>query len=466
MPDFPDQMTGTGLFPLSEEAFPARAQPARRTVIAVSLLNRRVRELIEAGASRLWVRGEISNLATPTSGHLYFTLKDRTAQVRCAFFRGNNRTLRQPLENGMEVIVEANASLYEVRGEFQLVVRALEQEGEGALLRAFERLKKKLAAEGLFNADQKQELPVSPRSIGLVTSPTGAAIRDVLSVLRRRHSLARLIIYPTPVQGRESVETISHMLAIADARRECEVLLLVRGGGSLEDLQAFNSEQVARAIHACRLPLVTGVGHEIDITIADFVADQRAPTPSAAAELVSPDRAETLRKLTVSRQRLHQQARHLLLSARHRLQELHRQITEPTRQIWHLQQRCDGHRARLERLTRACLDARVRRLSVLAARLQQHNPIRYLRVQRQRAAQMRRRLSPAIRSFIRLRRQEFAQRVRALQAANPQAILQRGYAIVSHRDSGRIVRRPADVRDGDILSSRLAEGEIISRVQE
>src|SRR6201985_735600 len=288
-----------------------------RNVFTVSRLNREVRVLLERGLGVVWVEGELSNFSQPSSGHWYFSLKDRDAQLRCAVFRLKNSALRltdSPLAStpkaGQQVLARGRISLYEPRGDYQLIVEHLEEAGVGALKREFERLKVKLAAEGLFALERKRSLPRFPRRIGVVTSPSGAAIRDVLHILARRFPPASVLVYPTPVQGASSVPAIVDALQTASARAECDVLIVARGGGSIEDLWSFNDERVARAIHASSIPVVSGIGHEIDFTIADFVADARAPTPSGAAELVAPDRNaclealdRTMERLTVSMRR-------------------------------------------------------------------------------------------------------------------------------------------------------------------
>ena len=263
-----------------------------RDIYSVSRLNREVRALIENNFPSVWVQGEISNLARPASGHIYFSLKDENAQVRCAMFRNSNRLLKFKPTDGMQVLVRASAGLYENRGDYQLIVDHMEEAGAGLLQRRFEELKTKLAQEGLFDTEHKQDIPSFPDRIGIITSPSGAAVRDVLSVLNRRFPGIPVLIYPIPVQGDDAPPQIVRMINKACQHNDCDVLILTRGGGSLEDLWAFNDERVARAVFDCQIPLVCGVGHEIDFTIADFVADVRAPTPSAAAELVSPDRLE------------------------------------------------------------------------------------------------------------------------------------------------------------------------------
>ncbi|HEX6549675.1 MAG TPA: exodeoxyribonuclease VII large subunit, partial [Gammaproteobacteria bacterium] len=300
-------------------ATPTDSSPARQ-IYTVSALNRAARGLLETGLPLLWVEGELSNLARPASGHLYFSLKDASAQVRCALFRNRASLLRFTPRDGQHVLVRARVSLYEPRGDYQLQIEHMEDAGHGALQRAFEELKKKLAAEGLFDAASKKPLPAAPHTIGIVTSPSGAAIRDILSVIRRRYPVARVIVYPVPVQGEGAGAKIAAMLQTASTRAECDVLIVSRGGGSLEDLWAFHEEIVARAIHACPIPVVSGVGHEIDFTIADFVADVRAPTPTGAAELATPDSSEWLQALSNLRTRIVQAQNRSLANLRERIE--------------------------------------------------------------------------------------------------------------------------------------------------
>jgi exodeoxyribonuclease VII large subunit len=275
-----------------------------REIYSISELNSEARVLLEKRFPLIWVEGEISNLARPASGHIYFSLKDEAAQVRCAMFKMHNRLVNFQPKNGQQVLARVRISLYEARGEFQLIVEHMEETGDGALRRQFELLKQKLFEEGLFDEAHKQALPFLPTQLGVITSPSGAAIRDILSVLKRRFPGIPVLIYPVPVQGTEAPQAIVESIHSAAKCQDCDLLILARGGGSLEDLWAFNEETVARAINACPIPIVTGIGHEIDFTIADFVADYRAPTPSAAAEFISPDHTEPGR-VTSSRKPKH-----------------------------------------------------------------------------------------------------------------------------------------------------------------
>jgi exodeoxyribonuclease VII large subunit len=440
--------------------------PPEKRVYTVSQLNLEVRQVLESGFPLIWLEGEISNLSRPASGHLYFSLKDDTAQVRCALFRNRGRYVNQPLGNGLQVRVRARISLYEPRGEFQLIIEHLEDAGEGALRRAFEALKQKLDAEGLFATERKRALPRFPHRIGLITSPGGAAIRDVLSVLARRFPALPVLLYPTPVQGAEAVAGIVRALELAGARRDCDLLLLVRGGGSLEDLQSFNEEAVARAIAACPIPVVSGIGHETDVTIADFAADLRAPTPSAAAELVSPDRAEW-------QARFERLETALIAGLRRRLSGLNQRLdwqrqrlarVHPSRRLQDRAQRLDELDQRLRRALHQRLERERSRLANLDVRLRSHSPRRRLAALAEHHAALNRRLHTALHQELNTRRQRLAELGRALHAVSPLATLSRGYAIVRRPDSGAIVRRADQVTTGESLEVLLAEGRLQVRV--
>jgi exodeoxyribonuclease VII large subunit len=416
------------------------AYVVEREVLSPSELVRQVRELLEGHFPLLWVEGEISNLSRPASGHLYFSLKDAQAQVRCAMFRPKSTYLRFRPADGLRVLVRARVAMYEARGEFQLVVEHMEEAGEGALLRAFAELKAKLAAEGLFDPARKRPPPRLPRRIGVITSPTGAAIRDMLSVIGRRFPLAEIEVLPVPVQGKEAPPAIAAMLGAASAARRHDVLLLTRGGGSLEDLAAFNDERVARAIAACAIPVVCAVGHEIDFTIADFVADLRAPTPSAAAELLVPEAATLLHLAEQRERRLRQRLRH-------RLDSLH--------------QRVDHALARLRaQHPRQRLRAGAQRLAQLHARLRQLHPAAALARRREHLRLLLRRLRTTTALRLNARTLKLAELGRAVHAVSPLATLQRGYAILLDRDDGRVVRSVAQARRSTRFLARVSDGEI------
>ena len=448
------------------DRYPATA--TERDVYTVSRLNSEVRALLEGSFPLLWVEGEISNLARPSSGHLYFSLKDPNAQVRCAMFKGANRALGFTPANGMQVLARARVGLYEGRGEYQLIVEGMEESGEGALHRAFEQLKNRLAAEGLFAPEHKQAMPALPRQIGVITSPTGAALRDILHVLERRFAAIPVIIYPVPVQGKSAAGDIARMIRLASQRKECDVLILARGGGSLEDLWSFNEEIVARAIYNCAIPIVTGIGHEIDFTIADFVADQRAPTPSAAAELVSPDGAEWLQKikrldarlLTLTRNRLRQQIQ-TLKWLNGRLVQQH-----PGRRLQQQGQRLDELEQRLTRAQRSLLRDRLATLAELRARLRQYSPSHRVARSEAHRYQLMQRLRAAMRLKLERQRTQLESLMRALDTVSPLATLRRGYAIVTDYPDGGVVRRAADVQVGEQVQAKLGEGRLICEVRE
>lgn len=481
-----------------------------RSVYTVSRLNKEVRALLERGLGVVWVEGELSNFSQPSSGHWYFSLKDRDAQVRCAMFRLKNVALGFTPKAGQHVVARGRVSLYEPRGEYQLIVDHLEEAGLGALQREFERLKAKLAAEGLFASERKRSLPRFPRRIAVVTSPTGAAVRDVLNILARRFPPARVLVHPTPVQGAAAAPAIVQALQLASARMDCDVLILARGGGSLEDLWAFNDEQVARAIRACAIPVVTGIGHEIDFTIADFAADARAPTPSGAAELVAPDRVACLEALTrmesrmsacmrrelrvVSsrftnasgrlkqahpgmrlvhqaqrlddlEQRLAGAARSLLHTCRHRLSEAFTRLVQrsPEVRLARQTQRLDELQQRLAVASSVLLNSRRHRLSQAQARLMQCSPESLARECGRREEVLRARLDHAMQQYLSRLSHRAALAGKTLDMASPLATLARGFAIVTRPD-GTLVTDARSVPAGEEIEARLASGHLRARV--
>jgi exodeoxyribonuclease VII large subunit len=392
-----------------------------RRVFTVTELLALVRGELESGVGRVWVAGEVSNLRQPGSGHVYLTLKDRGGQVRAALFRQHARRLRFALEDGLEVIVHGEVTVYEARGDLQIIVREVEPRGLGALQLAFEQLRARLEAEGLFDDARKRALPAYPRRVGVVTSPTGAAIRDVIEVTGRRFPAAPLLVAPARVQGDDAEEEIVAALELVALQPEVDVVLLVRGGGSLEDLLAFNSESVARAIRACPIPVVCGVGHEVDVSIADLAADARAPTPSAAAALALPDRSALAAQLQRDRGRLARALERILERAAARFARssdaLHAQA--PARRLAATRERLERALTALIRSARLAVRDGGARLAANAARLE---------------------------------------------ALSPVAVLARGYAIVRHGDQGSVVRAAEQVAVGDALAIRLGSGEIDAAV--
>jgi exodeoxyribonuclease VII large subunit len=389
---------------------------------------------------------------------MYFSLKDAEAQVRCAMFRGRNSRLAFVPKDGLQVLVKAQISLYEGRGDFQLIIEHMEEAGDGALRRAFEILKKKLEQEGLFSQEYKKPLPPFPRSIGVITSPTGAAIRDILNVLQRRAPHISIIIYPTSVQGADAAPQIVKALQTANQRQECDVLLLARGGGSLEDLWPFNAEIVARAIFASQIPVVSGVGHEIDFTIADFVADQRAPTPSAAAELVSPHCQEWLQKLAIYQRRLWQKINDELRHLKTIFSGLAKLLQHPQRRLQEQAQQLDYLESSLQQALLNLLHAKKSELTELLITIHQKNPEQRIMQLLLHQDNLRNRLDLAMQNSLKQKQQIFNNMVRALEAVSPLNTLQRGYAIVQRDET--IIQNAAQVNVGDKISAKLGKGQL------
>ena len=438
----------------------ATSDPFARDVYTVSRLNLDARAILEEAFSTVWIEGEISNLARPRSGHVYFTLKDEHCQVRCAMFRMYNRALGFAPADGLHVLAHARVGLYPERGEFQLIVQYMEEAGEGALRRAFDALKSRLGAEGLFNAEHKRPLPTLPRRVGIVTSPTGAAVRDVLSVLGRRFPAVPVMLYPVAVQGAGAAEEIARMIDRACERAECDVLILARGGGSLEDLWAFNEVVVARAIHRASIPIVTGVGHEVDFTIADLVADLRAPTPSAAAESVVPDAGEWAARYRAFEAHLVAAMRRGLAMRGTGVRMLAKRLVHPRRRLFDHSQRLDTMTMRLSRAAAAAIRERRARLSTLSARLARHAPDRVVEAHRGHCDALERRLRLATRAVLAARRTRVGALERALGAFGPQATLERGYTILLRPGDRSVVRDVDEVRAGERLHARLARGTL------
>lgn len=430
----------------------------QRDIYSVSRLNREIRTLLETGFPAIWLEGELSNLARPASGHVYFSLKDEAAQVRCAMFRNRNLALRFRPENGLQVLVRARVSLYEARGDYQLIVEHMEEAGDGALRRAFDELKVKLEAAGLFAAGHKQPLPRFARRIGVITSPTGAAIRDIVTTLRRRFPGIPVILYPVPVQGETAAPAIVDALRTAARRAECDVLILGRGGGSLEDLWPFNEEAVARAIYDCPIPVVTGVGHEVDVTIADFVADVRAPTPTAAAELVSPSQLEWQQSFAQLGQRLNRLMQQRLRHSEQQLTWLARRLPHPQRYLQSVAQRLDELEIRRNNALRYRLRHSESRLNTLRERLQQHNPRHALARHEAHRQQLAARLNIAMRRRLQDDQQRLQYLGRALETVSPLATLSRGYAIVTREADDKILTDVKRLSAQDRIRVRLHQG--------
>ncbi len=436
----------------------------QRDVFSVSRLNREVRDILEGNFPLIWLEGELSNVARPASGHIYFSLKDESAQVSCAMFRGRNQLIKFKPENGLQVLVRARVSVYEARGNYQLIVESMEEAGDGALRRAFEELKKKLASEGLFDETHKKPLPDLPKQIGVITSPSGAAIRDILTVLKRRFPSIPVVIYPVPVQGEDARTKIARMLKQVSERKECDVIILARGGGSLEDLWSFNEEIVARAIFDSDIPVISAIGHEIDFTIADFVADTRAATPSMAAELVTPDQQEWLQSVRYIQSRLFNLVQKNLQQSTQRLDWLSKRLRHPGRYLQDVAQRLDEQEQRMKNAIRSSIRHAVAKVSELHAHINQHTPLHRIKEQQQLSQNLFHRMHRSQHDIINNKQQNIALLARALDAVSPLATLDRGYAIVNKIPENKLIRKASELETGDRIETRLGKGKIISTV--
>jgi len=432
----------------------------QRDIYSISRLNSEAKGLLEGSFPLLWVEGEISNLACPASGHWYFSLKDQRAQVRCAMFRNRNAHLGFVPKNGMQILIRARISLYEARGDFQVIAEHMEESGDGALRRAFEELKKRLLQEGLFAAEHKQTLPTTIQSIGVITSPSGAAIRDILTTLKRRYPAANVIIYPVAVQGTESASQIAAMFKTIEKRGECDVILLARGGGSLEDLWSFNEEIVARAIYSCPIPVVSGIGHEIDFTIADMVADFRAATPTAAAEMVSPNQSELRVRLQQTMMRLRNAINRGMTQYNQRIDWLTQRLQHPGRLLQNLSQRLDDLQLRMSHAQTHHLWHLSMSINVLQEKLLSLHPEQAINTRKQRLSYLAHQLKQGTQQLLHTKQSRFSLATSTLNAVSPLATLERGYAIVSKTADGNVLRDAHQVKTGDTVQAKLHTGKI------
>ncbi len=437
----------------------------RPRALTVSELNHQARHLLESSFMQVWVEGELSGFSRPSSGHWYFSLKDQKCQIRCAMFRGANQRIRTLPREGDQIRIRGKVTLYENRGDFQIIVEHLEPAGLGALQQAFEALKARLQSEGLFDPARKKPIPATPRHIGVITSPTGAAIHDILTVLKRRCPAIPITLYPTAVQGQAATADIVQAIDRAQRHGLADVLIIGRGGGSLEDLWCFNEEAVARAIAACPIPTVSAVGHEVDVTIADFVADLRAPTPSAAAEKISPDQQDWLRRLTEQQGRLGQSARRLLQRLDNQLGHLSARLRDPRRELLEKAQRMDELELRLNKAIRNRLDQQKQKTDYLLQRMSAQSPRRTLKTASEQTQQLEERLTLAARHLLRQKDERLQHIAQTLHAVSPLATLGRGYAIVKD-DNDRIVRKAGDLVTGSQITARLGHGSVSARVTE
>ncbi|TNI73552.1 exodeoxyribonuclease VII large subunit [Aeromonas media] len=443
------------------------SQSRQQQIFTVTRLNSAVRMILEQDLGLVWLTGELSNLAMPSSGHWYFSLKDISAQVRCAMFKGNNRRVPFRPQDGMQVLVQARVSLYEPRGDYQLIIESMQPAGDGMLALRFEELKRRLDAEGLFDEGRKRQLPREPRAVGLVTSATGAALHDMLTVLERRAPDLPVFIYPTQVQGSAATSQIVAAITLANRRAEVDVLIVGRGGGSLEDLWCFNEEAVARAIAGSAIPVVSAVGHEVDVTISDFAADLRAPTPSAAAELVAPDRSARAQRLLHLKQRLVQAISRRQTAASHQFALLQKRLDhqDPKRRLEQQSQRLDELSGRLQQLLNLRLHQGERRLANLELRLQARSPSTLLAAGKRRHQLAEERLHSLMNKRQDLAAHRLAMLSARLDGISPLATLGRGYSI-TRTPSGEVISRAAQVSPGQQLVTTLAEGELRVRVEE
>ena len=435
------------------------------TALTVTELTANIRLSLEGTFPDIWVQGEVSNLSTPSSGHVYFTLKDSRSQIRAVVFRRTAMSLRFALANGLDVLVRGRVTVYEPRGDYQILVDSVEPQGVGALQLAYEQLKERLEKEGLFDVSRKQVLPFLPRKLGIITSRSGAAIRDILTVLHRRCPIISVVLYPVAVQGDGAAEQIAKAIRQCDQQGEVEVMIVGRGGGSLEDLWCFNEEVVVRAIADCRIPVVSAVGHEIDVTLADFAADYRAPTPSAAAEAVSPVLDDLRESIQDYGTRMSRTLQSQLKRARHQFQMAVRVLPDPQRIVQMQFQRIDEF---TQRLTRAILSAQMARrpdVIALSSLLMQHSPRQRIHRAGMLVHQYAMQLKKAMPSLTEIKRHQFQNMALSLQALNPLGILSRGYSVIEKLPTGEIIRSRTQVQPGDSIRAIVSDGTLSCLVE-
>ncbi len=436
-------------------------QNTNRTILSVAELNAEVNQLLTHGLPLLWVEGEISNLVRPSSGHLYFTLKDNKSQIRSAMFRNRNMKLSIKPENGMKVLVRGRVGLYEPRGDYQLIAEHMEDAGVGQLQKQFEQLKQKLSTAGLFAEQHKKELPEYPKRIAVITSPTGAAIRDILNVLKRRSPQTTVLIYPVAVQGEASRLEIETAIRRANADKKCDVVILARGGGSIEDLWSFNEENVANAIFHSETPIVCGVGHEIDFTIADFVADLRAPTPSAAAELITADRNQLITDVIQTRLWLEERIQRAISLRQQHLSWLQSRLTlqKPSQKIQQQYQRLDEVESRMHQQLKRLLEQKKTSITYLQNRLHATLPHRKIQQQKQQLGHFQSRLNHSIQSILKSSRSLFHVQMATLDSISPLKTLDRGYAIVKNKETESLITSIRQTGNVSSISITLKDGE-------
>jgi exodeoxyribonuclease VII large subunit len=438
-------------------------QKPSAAIWSVSALNFEIKTMLEKGIGTIWIEGEISNLARPASGHWYFSLKDNRAQLRAAMFKNRNGRVSFKPENGQQVLVRAQVTLYEARGEYQVIIDHMEEAGTGLLMQQYEALKKKLSAEGLFDASRKKKIPAQARHIGLITSASGAAIRDALSVIERRSPQSEVTVIATPVQGEQATPQIVRAIQQANRFAKCDVILLIRGGGSLEDLWCFNEEAVARAMYESKCPIVTGIGHEIDFTIADFVADFRAPTPSVAAETVTMDQYEVMTRFDILSARLTRQMQVQLLAQFERLMELEKRLYRfhPRRSMENLKQRMEFALARLKSFQTSLFVDRQNRLNLAMEQFSHYNPKARMLSARDQLDNLEHHLLIAMKNRLELKRHQFKLQARTLDNMSPLKTLSRGFATVIKNKA--LISSVTQLKSDDAIEIRFKDGEIRAR---
>jgi len=439
----------------------SRQEPTQPKILSVSDVNKAVRSTLENGFKLLWMKGEISNFKAHTSGHFYFSLKDSKAQISAVMFKGFNQAMKFKPRDGMEVIVRGKITVYEPRGNYQIFCELMEPVGAGALQMAFEQLKKKLEAEGLFKPERKRPLPLLPKHVAVVTSPTGAAIRDILNILNRRFKGLRVTVVPTVVQGEAAAPNIVKALELAQRLADVDVVICGRGGGSVEDMWCFNDERVARALAACRVPVISAVGHEIDFTIADFVADLRAPTPSAAAELVSRNAAELCETIGLQQKRMYRVWMHREQVLKQKVFQLSKRLVDPKRRLQDLSLRCDELSQRLENASKRYLERKAQAIQLLLTRLPSPREV-VLRLG-QEVSMLRTQMEAHMLRRHELKRAQLGRLASMLDSLSPLKVVERGYSIT--RKEGHLVKSAAQLKSGDAVELQFAKGKAEARIE-
>ncbi len=436
----------------------------------VSELNRLSRQTLEAKFPLIWVEGEISNFSMPASGHWYFKMKDETATISCAMFKNQNSRSSFKPQNGIKVLARCKITIYEVSGNYQLIIEQIESAGIGALQRKFEELKKQLFDEGIFDDKHKLPIPKYPKKIGIITSPTGAAIQDILSILKRRYPIASVLVYPSIVQGNtldgtSAAKELTERIIFANKENNCDVLILTRGGGSIEDLWAFNDETLARSIHDSKIPIISAVGHEIDYTICDFVSDCRAPTPSAAAEIVSPDINSIVQRLNEKELQLNHMILGFLQARYQKIDNLFIRIKNPNDYLFHVKTQIEGLRNRIYKNITSKIKIDKETLTHIDQNLQRNHPSEYLYNLFDRLCVLEKRLNNEVIELLITKRKKWESSLRLLEAVSPLNTIKRGYAIVLNKDK-KIIKRTSDIKINDRIFTMLGDGGVFSNIEE